>query len=494
MIEAGSAAWSLRSARELSAVCTALRGLGACAGHGDAELAETGGEIDADAAELVDQIRGLEELKAAAAAAQARVTARFAAVQRAVRRAAGEPASEAGKGIGAQVALARRDSPHRGSRHLGVAEALCYELPHTMAALAAGETSEWRATLVVRETACLSREHRRQVDAELAARPGGLGAMGDRAIAMEARRVGYRLDPYAATDRAARAAQDRRVTLRPAPDTMGLVTGLLPVQQAVAAYAALSQFADSRRAQGDQRSRGQLMADAFVERLTGQAVAAGVPVEVNLVMSDRSLLGDGTEPAELEGYGPVPAPLARDWLRGSSGAGTSETTATAAQGVGATGDGVANLVEQAQVWLRRLYTAPDTGALVAMDSRRRYFDGQLRRFVITRDQRCRTSWCDAPIRHVDHPVPAAASGRTSAENSQGLCEACNYTKDISGWRATPVGSGAVETITPTGHAYVSHRPPVMGRPPPPPPGVRDIAAGTAWSRLEISLERFLHAA
>ncbi len=184
MIEADSRVWVVRSARELTDVCTALRGLGAPAGGGPTGAAGVDGGVCADAAELVDQIRGLEELKAAAAAAQARVTARFAAVQRAARRAAGVPASEAGKGIGAQVALARRDSPHRGSRHLGVAEALCYELPHTMAALEAGETSEWRATLVVRETACRSREHRARVDAELAARPGGLGAMGDRAIAM----------------------------------------------------------------------------------------------------------------------------------------------------------------------------------------------------------------------------------------------------------------------------------------------------------------------
>jgi len=79
--------------------------------------------------EMIDQIRRLEELKSAAAAAQARVTAVFAATQRSAQRAAGVSATEVGKGVTAQVALARRDSPHRGGQHLGLAVALTAELP-----------------------------------------------------------------------------------------------------------------------------------------------------------------------------------------------------------------------------------------------------------------------------------------------------------------------------------------------------------------------------
>jgi hypothetical protein len=76
-----------------------------------------------DAAELIDQIRGLEELKSAAAAAQARVAAVFAAEQQREQRTAGVPAGEVGQGISAQIALARRDSPARGGQHLGLAQA-----------------------------------------------------------------------------------------------------------------------------------------------------------------------------------------------------------------------------------------------------------------------------------------------------------------------------------------------------------------------------------
>jgi len=58
--------------------------------------------------------------------------------------------------------------------------------------------------------------------------------MGDQTLVAEARRIGYRLDPHAVTDRARRAESDRRVTIRPAPDTMTCLGGLLPARQGVA--------------------------------------------------------------------------------------------------------------------------------------------------------------------------------------------------------------------------------------------------------------------
>src|SRR3954465_10707459 len=92
----------------------------------------TGVDRAVDDAERVTQLELLERLKSAAAAAQAVVTVDFAASQRAGQIAAGVPAGRAGAGVGAQVGLARRDSPFRGGRHLGLAQALTRELPQTM--------------------------------------------------------------------------------------------------------------------------------------------------------------------------------------------------------------------------------------------------------------------------------------------------------------------------------------------------------------------------
>ena len=242
-------------------------------------------------AQRVAQLELLERLKSAAAAAQAEVTVDFAASQRAEQVAAGVPAGKAGAGVGAQVGLARRDSPFRGGRYLGLAQALTSELPQTMAALRAGDTSEWRATLVARETACLDPADRRVADAELGP---VLADLGDREVEAAARAVAYRLDPRAFVDRSKGAVKDRTVTLRPAPDTMSWLAAFLPVAQGVAAYTALSREADRRTAEGDQRSRGQIMADTLVERVTGQATATAVPVEVQLVMPEQTLSRVGT--------------------------------------------------------------------------------------------------------------------------------------------------------------------------------------------------------
>jgi hypothetical protein len=396
-------------------------------------------------ADRIEAIRGLEELKSAAAAAQAVLTADFAASQRQDQRAKGMPADQVGRGVGAQVALARRESPHRGSRLLGLAEALVHEMPATLVALKAGEISEWRATLVARETACLSKEDRGRADAELS---GELGRLGDREVEARARRIAYRLDPFAYLSRTRGAVGDRRVTLRPAPDTMSRLGAFLPVAQGVAAHAELARHAEQLRAQGDPRSRGQIMADTLVERVTGQSAAVGPAVEIQLVMTDMALLGtvssarrdtaEVDEPAQLLDYGPLPAPVARDLVRDS-----------------------------AKVWLRRFFTEPETGALVAMESRRRFFPRGLRRFLLVRDQLCRTPWCGAPIRHSDHVVAVEAGGATTAHNGQGLCAACNLGKQAAGWRARsgPLGAGdTVTTTTPTGHSYASGPPPLLSSP------------------------------
>ncbi len=388
-----------------------------------------------DDADRVEQIGLLEQLKGAAAAAQAVLTVELVASQRAEQQAAGVPASRLGHGVAAQVGLARRESPHRGSQHVGLAQALTTELPATMAALRAGETSEWRATIVARETACLQPSDRRAADAELGPR---LGRLGDREVEAAARAAAYRLDPQAFVDRTRGAERDRRVSVRPAPDTMTRLTGFLPVAQGVAAYAALAREADRLRATGDPRNRGQLMADLMVQRLTGQATAAGTPVEVLLVMSEDSLLRGGVEPAQVVDGGPVPAGIARDLIRDVPGT----------------------------AWLRRVWTRPGDGQLVAMESRRRTFPAGLRRLLGVRDQLCRTPWCGAPVRHIDHVVPVAEGGRTSAANGQGLCEACNYAKEAPGWRARPGPDGAGDEVTvetPTGHRYTSRPPPLPGR-------------------------------
>src|SRR5277367_6835281 len=116
---------------------------------------------------LVERIAELERVKAAAAAGQARAAAALDAARRTAEAAEGIPAARRGRGVASEIALARHDSPARGNRHLGFAKALVNEMPYTLAALEAGVLTEWRATLIVRESACLDVDDRWALDAEL---------------------------------------------------------------------------------------------------------------------------------------------------------------------------------------------------------------------------------------------------------------------------------------------------------------------------------------
>ena len=394
-----------------------------------------------DSASLVERIAELERAKSAAAAEQARAAVALEELRRADEAAAGVPRARQGRGVASEVALARRDSPARGGRHLGFAKALVYEMPHTLAALECGALSEWRATLIVRESACLAVDDRRTLDAEMCADVATLEGKGDARIEADAKAIAYRLDAQAVVDRAAKAEAERTVTIRPAPDTMAYVTVLLPVAKAVGAYAALRRAADTTF---DDRSRGQVMADVFFERVTGQPAQVADAVAVNLVITDETLLGGDNSAAAVSGYGPIPAAVARRLV------------------------GRAVTDKRSRCTLRRLYRHPKTGQLVAMESRSRFFPKGLARFIGLRDQTCRTPYCDAPIRHRDHARPRHRDGPTTAENGLGECEHCNYVKESPGWQVT-AGSdnNGVHTAvfqTPAGARYTSTAPPLLAMP------------------------------
>lgn len=412
-------------------------------------------------AELIDRITALERRKRSISAEQARLSVAFDASQRRQQVDAGVPRHKVGRGVSDQIALARMESPHRGGRHLGLATALVREMPCTFAALERGDVSEWGATVVARETAVLTLEQRREVDVRLAATMAQQG-VSEKQLGDRARAIAYELDAESAVRRNAKAESERRVTLRPAPDTMTYLTALVPVQGGVGVLAVLDRVAKQAAAQGDPRTRGQVMADALVALVTGTAgntATAGntgttegdeappgpeVPiprtpaVTVNLVMSALSLFGGDDTSAVVCGYGPVPAQIARRL--------------------------VASAAEADAAWVRRLYRHPDGSELVAMDSRSRLFPSGLAAMIRLGDQVCATPWCDAPIRHTDHVRPWARGGETSFRNGQGLCEHCNLVKEDAGF-ATERDGPRTTITTPTGHRYSGTAPPLPGVPP-----------------------------
>lgn len=431
-------------------------------------------------AALIDMLADLRRLRAVTAAVEAQVQVAFDAAQRQAAMARGVPRKDAGKGIAEQIGQARQVSSYRAANDLALARGLVGELPATLSKLVDGVASEPAAWSVARETVCLMPEDRAIVDARIAKRITGVS--GRRAASLT-RAEAARVDAESVVRRIRQAEQDRHVSVRPAPDAMVYLSALLPVKEGIAAYAALTRHADTLRSGGDERSRGAVMADALVARLTGVEQADQIPVEVQLVMPASTLLTGADTAAD--------------------GVGATEDGVIGAQDAPATGTSpelcgwidqhpipaeiacaiALNPDDRARRWIRRLFTDPVSGDVSAVDTKRRRFTGAVRRAIIARDRTCRS--CDAPIRQIDHVIAYADGGATSMRNGQGLCQRCNQAKALPGWSARSFmieGRHATVTKTPTGHRYVSWPPPPMIEPPSRPPVPLESRIGTWFER------------
>ncbi len=350
--------------------------------------------------ECVAALEELEALKAHLAARQVRVTAHLDDLE----------ADASDRSVGAQVGLARHESPHRGTRLRAMACTLVDDLPHVLAALEQGLINERRAEILAGEAEHLHSVDRSAYDTQLGELLATGAPLGDRALRLAAQRIAMRLVDQAAAKRRERAHRNRHVTAQRREDGTTQITATLSDVHGAAIMQSLhARAAQDKAREGEERSFGQIVADLFVSRLTGQVTATAVPVALNLVVSAEALLGDSDEPAEIVPMhggagGPIPASAARKLLT------CSPDTSTR---------------------IRRLFA--DTEHLVAMESTSRTFDGLLRQFVTLRDRTCRTPWCNAPIRQIDHITPDHAGGPTTAANGQGLCTACNQLKEEPGW-------------------------------------------------------------
>lgn len=388
----------------------------------------------------VDLLGELESVKNAVTATQARLAVALEEATRADEAAQGVRAERRGRGVPGQVGAALRVSPHAGAGFVSTSRVWVTQMPHTFAALRAGVLSPWRATLVVRETSHLSLEHRALIDEEICgpAHLAELAKMGTRRLVARIKELAAHLDVHACVNRNAKAVSERRVSIRPAPDLMVYLTALVPMAQGVQAYAHLKTTAETTKAGGDERGVGQIMADTLIEKTTGRdpGHARDVPVTINLLVSDDTLLAGGTPPGVLlegtpAGAGVVPAPVARNLA--------------------------AHAIDTDAAWLRSIYVNPH-GRLLATTSTSRFHPHGLAALLRAREQGiCATPWCDAPVRHLDHVTPHAEGGPTSLDNGQGLCARCNHAKQAPGWTQKTLeiqGRHAVETITPTGHTHI----------------------------------------
>ncbi len=356
---------------------------------------------------LLASIEVTEQILSLAGATQMSASVAFRAARIDQQRADGVPRKDLGKGVAEEIALVRRASPARTRNHLALERVVVESMPRTLDLLARGEICAWACDEVAKAVICLEDEDRARVDRDISAQ---LPEVSPTRAGVLARARADELDQAAALARNEREVADRHVSIRPASGSTVRLSALLPLVEGVAVYMALDQAASTARSQGVEGTRGQHMADALVARVTGRQEPESMDIEIQLMMTDRALLDEADDVAWIDGH-PVPAGIARRFaLHGDP---DEDNTA--------------------QRFVRRLLTDPISGRLTAADETRRRFSGPERRFIEIADQTCRTPWCEARIRHIDHVEGFAEGGPTRVDNGAGLCESCNYLMETQGW-------------------------------------------------------------
>ncbi|UDY23683.1 HNH endonuclease [Nocardioides sp. Kera G14] len=374
------------------------------------------GPIDGDLDSICAELGELETLKHQIEARQARLALQVDRLLRERAAVQGVPASRQGKGVAELVARSRRISPARGRTVVALAKQL-RSLPQTFQSFCAGDFSEHQALVVAHEAAILEGHDVSAFDQRFAATPG-LKELGTRKIAHRAQTIALALDEEAVVRRRDKAVENRHITAIPTDrgDGMGWLKALMPIEQLAAVKDSLGAAADTAIALGVDATRSQVMVDTLVARLTGAGSGAETvaleqpahPVTINLLMTAEALLdNDHTQPALLAGHEPIPTALAKRLIQTA-------------------------VLDVQKVELRRLFTAPETGELVGMESKTRLFPQALAQFIRLRDQLCRTPGCGARIGHIDHITDWASGGQTSAANAQGYCRQCNWAKQVIG--------------------------------------------------------------
>lgn len=336
--------------------------------------------------------------------------------------------------VAAALSLTRRRADH----DLGVALDLTGRLPEVLAALGEGLIDDPKARLLSDGTAVLEADTAQEVVGGLLEEASGLTTGQLRA---RLRRAAIEADPSDARKRFERSHGERRVVAEANDEgTAALIISQCAPDQVHAATERINRIARRLKTADETRSIDQLRADVALDLLNGR-IRNGVWGEtransgsgsVNITVDLGTLTRLNDSAADLAGYGPVIAEIAREVAH-------QQTNGT---------------------WTATI-TDPRTGQpLHTMVVRRRPTATQKRQ-VHALQSTCSFKGCRMPANDcdIDHIIDYASDGPTTISNLAPLCRRHHLAKHQGGWQYQKHSPSHIQWTSPLNHSYHIHKPP-----------------------------------
>lgn len=361
------------------------------------------------------------------------------------RRGSGE--SITGTIAASQIACLLRIPERTAQRLLHQAHILSQRHCATLESLREGEISWRHTTLLLHEYDALPDSTAGEVEKKLL--PIARECSTNK-LAYHARKLRTALHPDCLDDRARTAHARRRVDVEPADDAMAWLEIYLPATDAAAIDARLTHAARALRTAGEVRTLTQLRVDVLTDLLTQQTPArartsmdddapgggsddasdssatSGIRAHINVTVPVLTLLGVDDAPADLEGYGPIPAEIAR------------------------------RLATHAPSFTRIL-THPETGAVLSVGRTTYSVPADLKKWLRVRDRTCRHPGCIVPASRceIDHTRPWSHDGTTDHLNLALLCGRHHMLKSEGIWHYQQPAPGVLTATSPAGRTYTT---------------------------------------
>lgn len=306
-----------------------------------------------------------------------------------------------------------------------LARALNRRFTATAAALEAGTVSWAHVRVLVRECEHLDDDVARRVEARVLERAGGQPPARFRE---SVRRAVIRVDPGAAAREAATAVEERgvdRVVHRDGRASL-ILTG--PTLDIARTWTALD-TATGGKAHDDARTLDQRRYDTAIELLSGGGPAGearrhGAKPVVHLHADLATWLGLANDPVEVEGFGPVPAGMARELLLDSR-------------------------------W-RAVVTDAVNGLAISVSDSTYTPSPRTFRHIAVIDRTCIFPGCHTPAQRcdVEHSIPHDRGGCTDPDNCGLVCRRHHRLKTFTRWQWRRLPDGDVEWTDPTGRRWI----------------------------------------